>query len=86
MKWKEIRARYPHEWLLVEAIEAHSENGKRILDKLVVVDVFADWQEAMRGYKQLHHKEPNRELFVLHTDRESLDIQERKWLGLRGIR
>jgi hypothetical protein len=86
MKWEEIRARYPHEWLLVEAIEAHSENGKRILDKLVVIDVFPDWQEAMRDYKQLHHKEPTRELFVLHTDHESLDIQERKWLGLRGVR
>ena len=86
MKWEEIRARYPHEWLLVEAIEAHSENGKRILDKLVVIDVFPDWQEAMSDYKRLHHKEPTRELFVLHTDRESLDIQERKWLGLRGVR
>jgi len=47
MKWEEIRTRYPHEWLLIEAIEAHSDNGKRVLDKLVVIDVFADWQKAM---------------------------------------
>jgi hypothetical protein len=86
MKWEEIRARYPHEWLLVEAIEAHSENGKRILDKLVVIDVFPNSQEAMRGYAQLHRQGPTRELFVLHTDRESLDIEERRRLGLRGVK
>lgn len=85
MNWEEIRARYPHEWLLVEAIEAHSESGKRILDKLVVIDVFTDSRQAMQGYKQLHRKGPNREFFVLHTDRESLDIEERRWLGLRGV-
>lgn len=85
MQWQEIRSRFPHEWLLVEATAAHSENGKRVLDQLVVLEVFKNWQEAMQSYKRLHRQGPMRELFVLHTDRETLDIQERKWLGLRGI-
>jgi len=55
------------------------------LDKLAVVDVFTDSQKAMQSYAQLHHQEPNRELYVLHTDRENLDITERKWIGIRGI-
>ena len=38
----------------------------------------------MKGYLQLHHQSPERELYVLHTDREVLDITERRWLGIRG--
>jgi len=34
MQWQEIRQHYPHEWLLVEAITAHSTSGKRTLNNL----------------------------------------------------
>lgn len=86
MKWKEIRNHYPSQWLLVEALEAHSEEDKRVLDEIAVVDIFPDSKEAMSGYAKLHHQEPDRELFVLHTDRETLDITERRWIGIRGVR
>jgi hypothetical protein len=39
MIWTDIRRHYPHQWLLVEALLAHSEAGKRQLDELAVVDV-----------------------------------------------
>ncbi len=83
MKWEEIRKQYPDQWLLVEAIEAHSESGKRIVEELTVVNTFADSKTAMEEYLQLHRKQPERELYVLHTDRESLNITERRWLGIR---
>ena len=35
-------------------------------------------------YIQLHREAPERELYVFHTDRETLDITERRWLGIRG--
>ena len=84
MKWEEIRAHYPHQWLLVEAINARSESGKRILEELTIVNSFPDARSAMKSYIQLHQQNPGRELFVLHTDREKLDITERKWLGIRS--
>ena len=86
MKWPEIRNHYPHQWLLVEAIKAHSESGKRILEELAVVNTFPNSIAAMKGYQSLHHEEPGRELLVLHTDREELDVTERRWLGIRGSR
>lgn len=84
MKWQEIRAHYPGQWLLVEAVKAHSKANKRILDELAVINVFANSKEAMQCYAQLHHQNPGREFYVLHTDREKLDIAERKWIGIRG--
>lgn len=83
MTWPEIRLQYPHQWLLVEAIQAHSQCGRRLLDELAVVDRYTDGGAAMRGYLDLHRGSPSRELYVLHTDRKDLDIEERFWLGLR---
>lgn len=85
MKWKDIRDSYPHQWVLVEAINAYSEPGKRVLEQITVVNAFRDPLAAMECYKQIRKKFPDREFYVLHTDRETLDISERKWLGVRGL-
>lgn len=83
MQWQEIRDHYPQQWLLIEAIKAHSEDNKRILDQLAVINTFQDSPSAMAGYSELHRESPNRELYVFHTNRETLDITERIWLGIR---
>ena len=83
MKWAEIRRHYPDQWLLIEAIEARSEAGQRILDDIAVVAVHPDSVTAMKRYTSLHHEAPQRELYVCHTDREELEIRERRWLGIR---
>ncbi len=85
MTWEEIREYYPHQWLLVEAIKAFSESGRRIVEQLSVIRIFPDSITAMQDYKQLHRESPERELYVFHTDREKLEISERNWLGVRGI-
>jgi hypothetical protein len=86
MQWQEIRQHYPQQWLLLEAIKAHSEADKRILDQLAVVSTFSDSASALNGYTQLHREAPERELYVFHTSRETLEIVERRWLGIRGAR
>jgi len=84
MQWNEIRQRYPRQWLLVEALAAHSTSGKRIVEDLSVLETYADGMRAMTGYKELHHRDPRRELYVVHTDRETLDITELHWFGVRA--
>jgi hypothetical protein len=83
MQWQEIREHYPRQWLLVEAVAAHSEERQRILDDIEVVETFPDSIAAMKSYQELHRRNPQRELYVFHTDRERLDIGEIYWLGLR---
>lgn len=86
MKWEEVRQQYPHQWQLVEAIRAHSEANRRVVEELAVVDPFASSASALQRYNELHRQEPQRELYVLHTDRKQLDIRERHWLGIRSAR
>lgn len=84
MKWQEICDQYPHQWLLVEATSARSENNERILDEIAVLDRFSDSATAMKDYAQLHKKAPERELYVFHTDRKALNISEKRWLEIWG--
>ncbi len=86
MTWHEICQHYPHTWLLIEAIKAHSDSGKRILDQMAVISTFSDSVTAMQSYADLHKDAPQRELYIFHSDREQLDIVERTWLGIRGLR
>lgn len=85
MKWPEARLKYPHQWLLVEALNATTIDGKRIIDELSVINQFEDGQEAWQAYAALHAQNPQREMLVLHTQREELDITVKQWVGLRGI-
>jgi hypothetical protein len=84
MQWKEIRNHYPNQWLLIEAIKARTESDKRILDDIAVINTFSDAAPAMKTYIRLHRESPERELYVLHTDRKEPDITERRWVGIRG--
>ena len=84
MRWEEIRQKYPRQWLLVEATAAHSEDHMRVLDELEVLDVFDNSPAALERYKKEHHANPMRELFVLHTSRKNLEIEERRWVGVRA--
>ncbi len=86
MIWQEARQHFPEQWLLVEAIDARSEADKRIVDQLAVLDTFADSTQALKKYLDLHRRTPAKELYVVHTSREILDITERRWLGIRPAR
>ena len=84
MKWNAIRKQYPNSWILLEATAAHSANKKRILDELKVIEVYGDSPTALERYKNEHNLNPLRELFVLHTSREIIDVEERRWVGIRA--
>jgi len=84
MTWSNIHRQFPHQWLVLEALQARSELGKRYLDEMAVVDTCQDGESALRTYLKLHRDAPGRELYILHSDREQSDIAERFWLGLRA--
>ena len=75
MNWQELRKNYPSSWLVVEAIGAFTENDQRVIPTLHFVAAFgSNWQVAWDHYKSLHLADKYREYYVLHTDRETLDI------------
>jgi len=84
MLWSETRIAYPNQWLIVEALEAHTtQQRQRQLDRLAVIETCKDGSAAMSRYRELHQEYPQREFYFVHTSREEIEIQERKWHGIR---
>ena len=84
MKWEDVKKTYINQWVLIEAVEAHSENEERILDDISVIDVTgSDSKKALERYKELHRENNDRELYVVHTSREKLDIKEKALIRIR---
>jgi hypothetical protein len=84
MTWQHVRTTYPNQWLLIEAIQARSENQRRVLEDIAVLSPYKDSREAFRHYQTLHRSNREREYYVVHTGHEVLDIPEVQWLGIRG--
>jgi len=83
MHWPDVQDAYPDQWLVIEALDAHTEGDRRILDDIAVVEVCPDSTAALQTYRQLHRQHPQREFYFAHTSRDSLDIEERHWVGIR---
>ncbi len=76
MQWSQVRTAYPDQWLVIEALEAHTRDRQRILDRIAVIETCADGKAAMTCYRQLHRQYPLREFYFVHTSRHELDIVE----------
>ena len=86
MKWEDVREAFPNRWVLIEAIEAYTnDENERILEKITPIDTYSEPSEAMKDYQDLHKENPARELYVLHTNREQPNIIEKTWSGVRRI-
>ena len=48
MKWEEARNIYANKWILFEAIEAYSKEGKRIVEELSVINAYEEGKEALK--------------------------------------
>ncbi len=81
MLWSEVCAAHPDQWLVLEALEAHSEPGRRIMDRVAVLEKCPDARIAMRRYRELQRAFPQREIFFFHTSNAELEIEE-EWVGI----
>jgi hypothetical protein len=87
MRWDDLKKTTPHQWVIIEAVDAHTEGDNRIIEDIQLVEVFGeDNNGALRRYVQLHRVHPEKEYYVVHTSRPELNVKERNWTGIRGIR
>jgi uncharacterized protein YraI len=75
MDWQTIRNYFPNRWVLVEAVNAHTEKGKRIIEELKLVEAFdSDHLVAWNCYQRWHDQDRWKEYYVVHTANEQLNI------------
>lgn len=83
MKWETVRELYKDKWILIEAMKACSNGGKRIVEDMSVVGVYDKGNEALKDYANRHKEDKSREFYVYNTANEELRIEERTWIGVR---
>ena len=84
MRWEQVRISYPDQWLVIEALEAYSDDThRRHVERLAVLEQCSDGDIALKRYRHLHQEFPQREFYFVHTSRKELNIQERQWVGIR---
>ena len=74
MTWQAIQQAYPHQWVLVEAIDAYTDGPRRVIEQLNYIGSYPDGKAAWKAYLENHRADRWREYYPLHTDRETLDI------------
>jgi hypothetical protein len=56
MSWDDVKRVYSSQWVLIEAIQARTENDKRIIEKMDVLEGFGeDGDRAFQKYIELHN-------------------------------
>ncbi len=83
MRWSDVRAAHPDQWLVIQALEARTEDRHRIVDRIAVVANCTDGAAALQRYRELHRDHRDRELYFVHTANSLLDIEERSWTRIR---
>lgn len=82
MTWKDVKKVYPDQWVLLEALEAHSEGEKRIVEHMEVIGSFDDGNKAFEKYIEMHKAHKEREYYIYHTSNEKLNIGFKKRVGV----
>lgn len=85
MKWEDVCHAFPNQWVLIEVVQAYTnDENERMLEEVTPLNKFPTSTEAMVAYQQIHQENPQKELYVLHTNRKEPNIIEKKWLGVRN--
>lgn len=85
MRWEEVQEHFPNEWVVLEVIKAHSDNGYRYIEDVVIIDRFENSVSAMNRYEELRKDQSQREYCFFHTSRKNLVARER-YAGIRSSR
>ncbi len=83
MRWTDVCTAHPDQWLIIEALDARTENRRRLFDRIALVEACADGASALRRHRELGREHPERELYFVHTENRALEIEERPCIGIR---
>ncbi|HHY74356.1 MAG TPA: hypothetical protein GX497_14255 [Bacillus bacterium] len=86
MNWHDVQEKYPDQWVVVEALKAFSDEKKRTIETVSVIENTSDQDYAWKVYKELSLQNRNRELYMVHTSNPSIIVLEQNFYGVRARR
>ncbi|MCT4594773.1 MAG: hypothetical protein N4A57_10970 [Anaeromicrobium sp.] len=77
MKWNDVRALYPNQWVKLRILNSHKDNGYLYIDDMEILKIISDDKEATL---ELTHSTGNS--IVFHTSHDVIKTKLIKNLGL----
>lgn len=84
MQWTELREQCPNRFVLVEAVVAYSKDGQRVIEEMALVEQYQNVSDAWNGYKKIRRAFPEKQLYIFHTSKEKIEVEEQYFTGVRG--
>jgi len=73
MKWEDVCQAFPNQWLLIEVVEAYTnDENERVLVGVTPLNRFSTSTAAMNAYQQMHKtKSPKRVIRASYKSKET---------------
>ena len=79
MKWDEVRKKYPDQFVKIEILKSHIEDGKQYVDEVAVIEPVNDTEATEELLKSKEN------IIVYHTSKKQIVLEIRDGLGLRRV-
>lgn len=67
MLWSEVRELYPNQFVYLEDLQSHMQDGKLYVEDVAIIRPLGDTQEALQALKAAKEKK-----FIYHTSNEQI--------------
>lgn len=81
MLWSEVRELYPSQFVYLEDLQSHMEDGKLYVDEVAIIRPLIDSHEALQALKAAKENK-----FIYHTSNEKIVMDVVMKPMVRGIR
>ncbi|WP_258110950.1 hypothetical protein [Alicyclobacillus sp. SP_1] len=81
MLWSEVRELYPSQFVYLEDLQSHIEDGKLYVDEVAIIRPLIDSHEALQALKAAKANK-----FIYHTSNEKIVMDVVMKPMVRGIR
>ncbi|MFD1673366.1 hypothetical protein [Alicyclobacillus fodiniaquatilis] len=81
MLWSVVRNLYPNQFVYLEDLQSHMQDGKLYVDEVAIIRPLTDSQEALQALKDAREKK-----FIYHTSNEQIVMDIVRKPLIKGIR
>ena len=81
MKWEEVRNIYPNQWVKLNIIKRHTQDGRDYIDDMYVICPIVSDLEAGRELVKSRENE-----VVYHTSHDEIYLEIRNLFGFRMVK
>ena len=78
MLWNEVKKKYPNKWIIYVSVNQQDIGSNQSEEKLIIIEVFKDINEAYRFYCKINRKNRNSQVRIANTNELEIGFEFKK--------